>query len=58
MRIAIIQLDAIAQILHLSPRVLQRKLKEAGTSYQILWDKAGYELTLIDLQKPQIADPI
>lgn len=48
------KLEAIAQTLQLSPRTLQRKLKEAGTSYQILLDRARYELAISYLQEQQI----
>ncbi|AFY96989.1 AraC family transcriptional regulator ligand-binding domain-containing protein [Chamaesiphon minutus] len=40
------KLDTIAQALQLSSRTLQRKLKEAGTSYQVLLDEVRRELAI------------
>jgi AraC-like DNA-binding protein len=48
-------LDAIAQKLGMSPRTLQRKLKEEGTSHQELLDEMRRELSIHYLQERQMA---
>ena len=48
------KLDTIAQTLQLSPRTLQRKLKEAGTSYQALLDQTRCGIAIYYLQQQQV----
>lgn len=48
-------LDAIAQKLGMSPRTLQRKLKDEGTSHQELLDQMRHELSIHYLQERQMA---
>jgi AraC-like DNA-binding protein len=49
-----LRLEAIAQTLKLSPRTLQRRLRETGTSYQVLLDETRRELAIYYLQKQQV----
>lgn len=48
-------LTAIAQQLGYTPRTLQRKLQEAGTSYHTLLDEMRRELSIYYLREAQIA---
>jgi len=48
-------LEAIAHQLAITPRTLQRKLKEAGTSHQELLDEMRRELAIHYLQERQMA---
>ncbi len=45
--------DETAACLHVSPRTLQRKLAEAGTSYQQLLDRTRRDLALRYVEDPQ-----
>jgi len=48
-------LEAIAQKLNLSPRTLQRKLKEEHTSHQDLLDEMRRDLSVSYLREPEMA---
>jgi AraC-like DNA-binding protein len=50
-----LRLDAIAHALQLSPRTLQRQLKEAGTSYQALLDNVRRELAIAYSQEQSMS---
>lgn len=48
------QLADIVQFLHVSPRTLQRKLQEEGTSFQQIFDDVKLELATGMLKKPTL----
>ena len=50
-----VRLPAIAQQLHLSPRTLQRKLSEAGASFQQVLDQARFTLAKEYLRQPGLS---
>jgi AraC-like DNA-binding protein len=49
------QLDTVAQTLQISPRTLQRQLKELGTSYQVLLDEVRHEIAISYLQEQRVS---
>jgi AraC-like DNA-binding protein len=46
------QIGRVAKLLHLSPRTLQRRLGELGTSFQSLLDEARHEASRVQLRMP------
>lgn len=50
-----VRLPAIAQQLHLSPRTLQRKLSEAGASFQQVLDQTRFALAKEYLRQPGLS---
>jgi len=50
-----VRLPAIAEELNLSPRTLQRKLAEAGASFQQVLDQARYALAVDYLRQPGLS---
>jgi AraC-like DNA-binding protein len=50
-----VSLESTALILEVEPRTLQRRLREAGTSYQAILDEMRRELSIYYLREEQIA---
>lgn len=48
------QQEAVAETLHISPRTLQRRLREVGTNYKQIVDQVKQELAFDYLRNPQL----